>query len=172
MPLGDSITQADRDHNSYRRPLWFKLREAKYEVNFVGSTKSHFLGNAPKSDFDQDHEGHWGWRIDEVINRIDNWMSNAKPDIVLIHLGTNDILGGESSDSAIAELNQLIQKIRQQNPNVTILLAQLIPATNGERLIRDFNQKMSGLEEDGEVVVGKVHRVQSKTRYVRWSTPQ
>lgn len=142
MPLGDSITQADRNHNSYRRPLWFKLREAGYSTNFVGSTKSHYLGNAPQTDFDQDHDGHWGWRVDEVLNQIDNWMSNAKPDIVLIHLGTNDILGGESFDSTIDELRQLIQKIRQHNPQVKILLAQLIPAENAENLTQQFNQRV------------------------------
>ena len=28
LPLGDSITQANRSHNSYRRPLWHMLKEA------------------------------------------------------------------------------------------------------------------------------------------------
>lgn len=142
MPLGDSITQANGNHNSYRRPLWFKLREAGYTVNFVGSTRSHFLGNAPNPDFDQDHEGHWGWRVDEVLRQINPWTREAKPDIVLIHLGTNDILGGESFDSTIAELRQLIEQMRQQNPRLKILLAQLIPAARSESLIQQFNQRI------------------------------
>jgi lysophospholipase L1-like esterase len=142
MPLGDSITQGDRNHNSYRRPLWLKLRNAGYNVNFVGSTKAHYLGNAPNSDFDQDHEGRWGWQVDEVLGQIDQWMRNAKPDIVLIHLGTNDISRGQSFDSTIDELGQLIRKIRKQQPNVKILLAQLIPATNSEELIQPFNQRI------------------------------
>jgi hypothetical protein len=36
MPIGDSITQADSNHNSYRRPLWIHLRQAGYNVDFVG----------------------------------------------------------------------------------------------------------------------------------------
>ncbi|MBE9011373.1 cellulose-binding protein [Pseudanabaenaceae cyanobacterium LEGE 13415] len=143
MPLGDSITQADRNHNSYRRPLWLKLRAAGYEVNFVGSTKSNYLGNAPSSDFDQDHEGHWGWRVDEVLAQIDRWTQEAKPDIVLIHLGTNDILGGQSFESTIAELQKLIQTMRQRNPRLKILIAQLIPSSSGEALTQQFNQQIA-----------------------------
>jgi acyl-CoA thioesterase I len=145
MPLGDSITQADRADNSYRRPLWFKLREAGYDVNFVGSTRSHYLGNAPKSDFDQDHEGHWGWQADEVLAQIDRWTETAKPDIVLIHLGTNDILRGQSFESTIAELRSLIQAMRRRNPNLKILLAQLIPSQDSEALTQQFNQQISAL---------------------------
>jgi lysophospholipase L1-like esterase len=142
MPLGDSITQANGNHNSYRRPLWFKLREAGYTVNFVGSTRSHLFGNAPNPDFDQDHEGHWGWRVDEILREIETWTRAAKPDIVLIHLGTNDVLGGESLDSTIEESRQLITKMRQQNPRLKILLAQLIPASGAEPLIQRFNQRI------------------------------
>ncbi|MBD1822466.1 cellulose-binding protein [Cyanobacteria bacterium FACHB-DQ100] len=145
MPLGDSITQADRNHNSYRRPLWLKLRAAGYDVNFVGSTKSHYLGNAPKSDFDQDHEGHWGWQADEVLAQIARWSATAKPDVVLIHLGTNDILGGQSFDGAIAELRKLIEVMRQRNPRLKILISQLIPSSGGEALTQQFNQQIVAL---------------------------
>ncbi|MCU0549613.1 MAG: SGNH/GDSL hydrolase family protein [Leptolyngbya sp. Prado105] len=142
MPLGDSITQADRYRNSYRRPLWLKLREAGYDVNFVGSTRSHYLGNPPNSDFDQDHEGHWGWQADEVLAQLDRWTEQAKLDIVLIHLGTNDILRGQSFDSTIAELRSVIQTLRKRNPNLKILLAQLIPSQNAEALTQQFNQQI------------------------------
>lgn len=142
MPLGDSITQGDRNHNSYRRSLWLKLRQAGYDINFVGSTRSHYLGNPPNSDFDLDHEGHWGWQADEVLAQIDGWTEQANPDIVLIHLGTNDILRGQSFESTIAELRSLIQTMRKRNPNLKILLAQLIPSQGGETLTQQFNQQI------------------------------
>lgn len=145
MPLGDSITQADRNHNSYRRPLWLKLRAAGYDVNFVGSTKSNYLGNAPKSDFDQDHEGHWGWEVDEVLAQVDRWSATAKPDVVLIHLGTNNILRGQSFESTIAELRKLVETMRQQNPRLKILIAQLIPSSGSEALTQQFNQQIAML---------------------------
>ncbi len=145
MPLGDSITQADRNHNSYRRSLWIKLRQAGYAVDFVGSTRSNYLGNAPQSDFDQDHEGHWGWQVDQVLARIDGWTRNAKPDIVLLHLGTNDLLRGQRDDEIINKLRQLIEALRRQNPRSTILLAQLIPSVGAEVQTQRFNQRIAEL---------------------------
>jgi lysophospholipase L1-like esterase len=138
MPLGDSITQANDRYDSYRRRLWLRLRQAGYEVDFVGSHQTHFGGPAPRSDFDQDHEGHWGWRVDEVLTRIEQWTAAAEPDVVLIHLGTND-LGVEPIETTLAELQSLLERIRQVNPQVTLLIAELIPCGDPEQ-IRQLNQ--------------------------------
>ena len=58
MPLGDSITDNDA-YSSYRRPLWKRLQQANRSVDFVGTRQGPF-----HNDFDYDHEGHAGWRID------------------------------------------------------------------------------------------------------------
>lgn len=144
MPLGDSITQGDKNHNSYRRPLWIELRKAGYNVDFVGSTREHFQGSSPLSDFDQDHEGHWGWRVDQILAQIDGWARTSQADIVLIHLGTNDINQGQSQESTIEELRELIQTLRYINPHVKMLIAQLIPCGD-EVKIRQFNQLILNL---------------------------
>jgi len=58
MPIGDSITEAESGHNSYRRALWNNLKEAGCNVDFVGS-KSGVRGGLPlNEDFDIDHEGY------------------------------------------------------------------------------------------------------------------
>ena len=144
MPLGDSITQGDNKHNSYRRPLWIQLRKAGYNVDFVGSTREHIKGHSPLSDFDQDHEGHWGWRVDQVLEKIDGWSRINKPDIVLIHLGNNNIIHGQSPESTTQELWQLIQKLRNTNPRVKLLIAQIIPC--GDKVqIQRLNQLIATL---------------------------
>jgi lysophospholipase L1-like esterase len=140
MPLGDSITQPDGAHNSYRRPLWIRLRQAGYNVDFVGSTQQHYQGaSAPLSDFDRDHEGHSGWRVDQILEQIDGWADTSKPDIVLIHLGTNDVLQGQTPQSTIEELRTLIQRLRNTNPRIKALIAQLIPCGN-EAQVRELNK--------------------------------
>ena len=144
MPLGDSITQGNTQHNSYRRPLWLELRKAGYNVDFVGSTRENFKGPSPLSDFDPDHEGHWGWRVDEVLERIDGWLRISEPDIVLIHLGNNDLTRGQSLESTIEELRQLIQRIRAVNPRVKLLIAQIIPCGNKAR-IQQLNKLIGNL---------------------------
>ncbi len=148
MPLGDSITQGNSTHNSYRRSLWLKLKQAGYAVDFVGSERFALGGSAPNPDFDPDHEGHWGWRIEEVLSRIDGWARAANPDIVLIHLGTNDVGSGEKLEVSIAELRQLIQALRKVNPQVKILLAQLIPLSGAESKIQQFNQQIAQLAKE------------------------
>ena len=147
MPLGDSITQADSHHSSYRRPLWTLLRQAGYEIEFVGSSQTHFGGPPPHADFDLDHEGHWGWRTDQILVHISDWVRAAQPDIVLIHLGTNDLRAAQSLDSTMDELWDLIQALREENPSIKVLLAQLIPIAGHEAEVEQLNQRIALIAE-------------------------
>ena len=127
MPLGNSVTQADQNHNSYRRPLWRKLQAGGYPVDFVGSQSSNFNGPPPNPDFDLNHEGHWGWRVDELLVFARNWAAAAQPNVVLVHAGSNDMLQNQSINGTRDELGQLIDQLRLGQPSIKILLAQLIP---------------------------------------------
>jgi lysophospholipase L1-like esterase len=127
MPLGDSITQADRAHASYRYWLWKELQAKGYAVDFVGSHTVHHLGPAPRWDFDRDHEGHWGWRTDQILERLDGWLEEARPDVVLVHLGHNDLFQQQGVENVIEELAEVVSRLRRANPQVTVLLAQVIP---------------------------------------------
>ncbi|QDA59510.1 PA14 domain-containing protein [Hymenobacter jejuensis] len=129
MPLGNSITQADHNHDSYRRPLWFKLKDGGYNVDFVGSQNSSFNAPSPHPDFDLNHEGHWGWRADQILGSVQDWATANTPDIVLMHVGTNDMLQGQSVESTLDEISQIVDRLRVANPSVKILMAQLIPTT-------------------------------------------
>ena len=143
MLLGDSITQANTEHDSYRRPLWQKLNEAGFNnIDFVGSLQENQGGPNPNPDFDLDHEGHWGWRTDEILNQLDGWVASARPDAALIHLGTNDILQGQSADSTIDELGEVIDVFRANNPNIVIFLAQIIPAKRNDDEREKLNQQI------------------------------
>src|SRR3954469_10677067 len=91
MPLGDSITESFWDHASYRFFLYNQLVNAGYDVDFVGSMTGVNAGDPLYSNFDQNHEGHSGFRADEIQNNIVNWANQNKPDVVLLHIGSNDI---------------------------------------------------------------------------------
>ena len=129
MPLGDSITQGKAGRASYRYWLWNQLNSFGYDVDFVGSTTNNFNGPPFPEAFDRDHEGHWGWRTDEILVEISSWATATQPDIVLIHLGHNDIWQGQTISSTTNELSQLIQILQTVNSKVTVLLAQVIPST-------------------------------------------
>jgi acyl-CoA thioesterase I len=150
MPIGDSITQAAPGYNSYRRRLWHLLTNAGFEVDFVGSlTTDKSGGLPPKPDFDLDHEGHWGWRVEEILEEIDGWASHAQPDYALIHLGSNDAFKSQSTSSTIDELSQLIDRLRAVNPEIRVLLAKLIPAADPTRNLRlaEVNAEIPALAE-------------------------
>jgi len=142
MPLGDSITMG-ADNNGYRKPLYFLLADWGYVTDFVGILSD---GDFP----DREHEGHWGWTADMVLAGIYAWTLADQPDIVLMHLGTNDIDFGDSVASTITELGQIIDKIRSINPGVIILLAQIIPSTGisySERIF-ELNSEIPGLAQE------------------------
>jgi lysophospholipase L1-like esterase len=130
MPLGDSITVSTAPHNSYRYYLWHLLIEHGYRVDFVGS--QHGVGNGPPAnpDFDMDHEGHAGWRADQILAQIQGWASAATPDVVLLHLGTNDVCQGQTVASTLADIGGIIDVLRSVNPHIRVLLAQLINSSN------------------------------------------
>lgn len=155
MPLGDSITQGDSDHETYRRPLWKTLESLGHRVDFVGSLRSHHRGAPPRSDFDMDHEGHWGWRTDEILERLEQWLTASEPDYVLVHLGSNDVFQGQPNDETIAELRRLIEITRDVRPQATIFLAQIIPTDRPaiNRTIVALNREIARLAAPDVVIV-------------------
>jgi lysophospholipase L1-like esterase len=147
MPLGDSITQGRYNAESYRRPLWKMIEETGVRVDFVGSmTKNYPASPPPRTDFDMDHEGHWGWSVFDVLRRIDNWAGQARPDIVLIHLGTNDMHGRRHEDT-VEGLRQIIAILRKHTPGIKVFLAMIIPVADvaGDAAIQEYNKLLRGM---------------------------
>lgn len=130
MPLGDSITVSTTPHNSYRYYLWHMLVDHGYHVDFVGS--QYGVGNGPPAhpDFDMDHEGHAGWRADQILAQIQGWASAVAPDVVLLHIGTNDVCQGQTVASTLTDIKAIIDVLRTVNPHIRVLLAQLINSSN------------------------------------------
>ena len=136
MPLGDSITLGGSSgvvpddqafYVSYRKALWDKLEAAGYVTDFVGSQ----VGGSAIPDFDPDHEGHGGWRDDEILNgrksqpnkgKLIEWLINNQPDIVLLHIGTN---GVESSPDDIEAILENLDKSLQ---HTRMLIRNILPA--------------------------------------------
>jgi lysophospholipase L1-like esterase len=126
MPLGDSITAGvgSSTGGGYRLPLWRALAgRTNIEVDFVGS--EHGGGFA-----DPDHEGHSGYMIDQIRAGVDGWVADARPDVVLLHLGINDLDRGDRLGAA-DRLIALIDQIERDQPNVTVIVQGLIPTTDG-----------------------------------------
>ncbi|MCC6612528.1 MAG: hypothetical protein IT320_03560 [Anaerolineae bacterium] len=153
MPLGDLITQGTTEQNSYRRTLWYLLDYDGYAVDFVGSQNGNYnLAPPPETlpppnpDFDLDHEGHFTAKANDILAGIPTWASAAQPDIVLLHIGSLDLAAGETVDSTINEISQIIDALRVARPDVKILLAQIIPKQGIDDATLDaFNASIAAL---------------------------
>ncbi|PZD72404.1 Multidomain esterase [Acaryochloris thomasi RCC1774] len=133
MPLGDSITEGletDPD-GGYRIPLWNSFVSDGFDIDFVGS-----LQTGPPT-IDVDHEGHRGFRIDEIADSVDDWLSTAQPDTILLMIGTNDILGNFDLENAPDRLSSLIDQITAQAPDADLFVSSIAP---GERAVDDTQQ--------------------------------
>src|SRR5215208_7092891 len=86
MPLGDSLTDGFNVPGGYRIELWSRLAAEGLCIDFVGS-----LANGPSTLPDRDHEGHSGWRIDQVSDAVVPWLQRSRPHVVLLLIGTNDV---------------------------------------------------------------------------------
>ena len=131
MPIGDSITQSAAGHDSFRYELWKKLASGGFSFDFVGSMTKPYGGNyIHNSGWDMNHEGHWGWRADQISAGMGGWAAAHKPDIALLHIGSNDMNQNQSVASTLADIGNIITRLRAANPQVTILLAKVIPWNN------------------------------------------
>ncbi|MCF6189898.1 MAG: SGNH/GDSL hydrolase family protein [Cocleimonas sp.] len=158
LPLGDSITCASKYKVSYRYPLWKHLVDANKKIEFVGS--QFHKGNGGRVGwepykglpFTPANEGHSGWRADQILNGLENgkekglstWLSSYSPDIALIHLGTNDMYQKQTPESTRDEIEQIIIKLRGNNPNIKVILAGVIPMKTDASIAR-LNQLLAQL---------------------------
>ena len=153
VTIGDSITQGDNSHNTWRRPLWQSLTNAGFSVDFVGSTNRHHLSAGqpgvfpPSPDFDLDHEGHWEFTADALAAALPGWLTNyPPPDIALLHAGTRDCILNEPMTNTVLELKAIIDILRGRNPRIVILLAKIIPTTLQQNAnVTNLNAQLDGL---------------------------
>ena len=136
LPLGDSITDGVgvTGGGGYRIELFRLARVAGKNLTFVGSLMNgpQMVNNEP---FPRMHEGHSGWRINQIDDQVPTPYLNPDPHIILLHIGTNDIAQGQAN-GAPDRLAALIDQILMDQPNSLLVVAQIIPFNSG---VQTFN---------------------------------
>ncbi|PGH27096.1 hypothetical protein AJ80_01283 [Polytolypa hystricis UAMH7299] len=136
MPFGDSITEL----GCWRAEVWQKLQEAGGPaIDFVGSMNSQTQCSG--LNYDRNHEGHAGFQAVNIANQnqLVNWLQSNPADIITMHLGTNDVLNGRSTNDIIASFDKMVDQMRASNPRMRIIVAQIIPLPFTDQLVRDLN---------------------------------
>ncbi len=159
MPLGDSITWGYAGYNSpvdpggYRGRLYTDLTNAGYAVQFVGSTTENPTPGLPADA--QAQEGHIGYAIANgtaaiptIGDNLNSWLgpNGAHPDIVLLMIGANNILGNYDVEAAPYQLGALVKRITELDPKAHVFVSTLTPLVRPEweAEVQSFNAKISG----------------------------
>jgi lysophospholipase L1-like esterase len=153
MPLGDSITHGYNVPGGYRIELEKSLVAGGYEKDFVGS-----MSNGPAELADRQHEGHEGWRIDQIAANVDPWLARYQPQVVLLLIGTNDVLQVHQLNTAGQRLSALIDQIALGVPAAEILVSSLPPLGTDARdeRVRRFNDAIPGVVAEKAASGGRV----------------
>ncbi|MCJ1260957.1 hypothetical protein MMC22_000821 [Lobaria immixta] len=136
LALGDSITfgSGSTDGNGYRLDLLKEL--SGNTVIYVGSKSlGHFR--------DDNYEGHSGYTINEISGQASKSLP-SRPNVVLLHAGTNDLNRPASPAGAPERLGRLIDKILKSCPDAVVLVAKIIPSKRPvvQDRIKTFNAKI------------------------------
>jgi lysophospholipase L1-like esterase len=125
MPLGDSITDGLNGTGGYRSDLWQLFQTDARFVDFVGSQAA-----GPVQLGDKNHEGHPGWRIDQVDAQVTGWLTGYQPDVVLLHIGTNDVIQNYALSQAPSRLSALIDHITTAVPGAEVYVSTIVPCAD------------------------------------------
>lgn len=123
LPVGDSITFGSSVPGGYRFPLYNLLTNAGYIADFVGTQ----TGNATNGQTEVEHEGHGGWRIQQISDiMVSVFDAIGDPDVILLLIGTNDFGAGDDTANATNRLDALIEKMATNRPYCKIVVANLL----------------------------------------------
>ena len=162
MPLGDSITfdfnsgdqvnpRPDGDRISYRYKLYQLLTASGYSFDYVGSENA---GNNYFHNDELDDNAGFPNLTDDQLNLLINtgynqaasqyeapgpYLSYYPTDIILLHIGTNAL------DSSPADVQDVLNSIRNWEPNVIILVARIINRGSYSSLTTEFNNNVEAM---------------------------
>lgn len=133
----DSTTSGlgSSDGNGYRKILTENL--PGNTVDMIGSQKT---GNME----DNDHEGHVGSRINDIASYTS--ARSQKPNVVLLHAGTNDMYHPDEWTSAPTHFGKLLDKVLKECSSA-VVLAALIPPSKDRELNNRINMFNEGITQ-------------------------
>jgi mannan endo-1,4-beta-mannosidase len=123
MTLGDSITGSP---GCWRALLWRHLRDTGHtNVDFVGTLPAPGCGFA----YDGENEGHGGYLATNIArdNQLPGWLNATRPNVVMMHLGTNDVWNNIPAQTILNAYTKLLGQMRASNPAMKLVVAKIIP---------------------------------------------
>lgn len=120
MPVGNSITAGEHygfpaleERTGYRKALYEILINTGYNVDFVGSQNHGIRPEDDKDWYDWNCEAYPGWKIPDIANKVDTALEVYKPDVLLVHVGTN----GKDWNDKPGQVMDMLDRINQYSVN-------------------------------------------------------
>lgn len=115
---------------------------------------------------DNECEAWPGYVIDQVASKAELSIP-LKPNLVLLHVGTNDAVQNLDIQNAGARLGRLIDRLFDAVPGVTIIASTLLPNTNPvtQANIEIYNQQIPGIVRNRQAVGKKIVYVDFSSSY-------
>ncbi|MEE5993619.1 MAG: GDSL-type esterase/lipase family protein [Oscillospiraceae bacterium] len=123
MAMGDSITDGYiSQDNGYRKYFYNQMvNNYGYTIDmlgsqYAGSNVTYTKGDGTTITYDPNHEGHSGWSIQSYGGRtglytVVDTVTTYNPEIILLMIGTNDVLDNHDMDNVETRLKTLVDKI-------------------------------------------------------------
>jgi len=167
MPMGDSVTaRGDSPESSWRYWLYTMLQNAGFNnFSFVGNQNGVSDGAPANPNFDQHYEGggpgNDAWNTEDGLGDAPGAASTT-PTILILDLGSNDIIDGIDPSETEANLEAIIQDFAAANPGIVILIAKPTPyvpdptaSKQGQKLEKRQQSQLAAL-------VGRVAKTEKK----------
>ncbi|KAF2688089.1 carbohydrate esterase family 3 protein [Lentithecium fluviatile CBS 122367] len=128
MHLGASIVT----ESCWRAYVWQALHSFGItNIDFVGSNSGPATCTLSGTTvpYDSSHEGHSGSKVTGYAGHgnVIPWLEAAEPDVVLMHVGTNDASALVSVEDFLSAYDTLLAEMRAQNEGMRIVVSKLIP---------------------------------------------
>lgn len=134
MVVGDSISQGSSGDWTWRYRLAKHLAAAGAPVDLVGTrtdlfdraTNAHGSQQYLDASFDRDHAAKWGEMIGAAKDRIAADVTSSGAQILLVHLGINDLVWGGTAAATEQSLRTFIANARGADPGIRILFGEVL----------------------------------------------
>lgn len=147
MAIGDSITDGYGVSGSYRKYLYNELVKKGYNIDMVGSKGNDQMIEFYDSEtgegfsYDDDNTGYSGYAIKEYPGRSGiletlistNCLETCKPDVVILQIGTNNIIDNYDATKTYNDLKELIEYIYDNISDNSVLFVTTIPDVDPNR---------------------------------------
>ena len=164
MPVGDSITVGiGGNYAGYRYFLERDLNADRYAVDYVGVNQD----NPCTGLKDKDHCGFSGWYLKgnngaNIQDNISTWLGQVDtPDVILLHIGTNDAKDLTPLTDRPEALSDILDKIAAGAPTahviVTTVLQRTDDASMDANIANNYNAYVGGVVSQHAAKGEKVH---------------